>query len=73
MTDMEKLGFVVTRKPKQPVRIDSNDGWNNSGITIEYIKSKDKLRISGWYDGFVGIEGFTISGNELKQILGWEE
>jgi len=70
--EYERKKYKVTRKPGQPLRIDSDNGWGNSGVTLIYTKSRDEIDISGWYDGMVGIEGFTITGNELKQILGWD-
>jgi len=64
--------YAVTKKPGQPLRIDSDNGRSDSGVTLIYTKSLDEIDISGWYHGFVGVEGFTISGKELKEILGWE-
>lgn len=42
----------------------------SSGIQIEYIKSRDVLYISGYYDHFVGIEGTEISFKDFCERLG---
>jgi len=44
--------------------------FRSSGIQIEYIKSRDVLRISGYYDHIVGIEGTEISFREFCDRLG---
>lgn len=43
---------------------------DHSGISIEYIKSRDTFYVSGWYDTFVGIEGHEISRAEFEDRLG---
>lgn len=54
-----------------PKRIDfTNEDYAHSGITIEYIKSRDVLHVSGWYDTFVGIEGRDITRAEFERELG---
>lgn len=52
----------------KPMRIDIGDGV--SGIAIEYVKSKKRLDIFGFYDHFVGIEGDSISLAEFCEKLG---
>jgi len=46
------------------------NGYQTSGIQIEYIKSRDALYISGFYDNCVGIEGTKISFTEFCNRLG---
>lgn len=44
--------------------------WNDSsGIEIKYIKSRDSLYISGYYDHIVGIEGTEIKFKEFCNRL----
>ena len=46
-------------------------GDKHSGISIEYIKSKQMLNISGWYDGNTGLcEPVDISLKEFIKRLG---
>lgn len=45
-------------------------GYQSSGIQVEYIKSRDVLNISGFYDNFVGIEGTEISVKDFCDKLG---
>lgn len=47
----------------------------SSGISVEWTKSSDKLYISGWYDGCVGIEGqeFSLAAFLLKLGIGEKE
>jgi hypothetical protein len=42
----------------------------SSGIQISYIKSRDVLYISGFYDHFVGIEGTEIKFTDFCYQLG---
>jgi hypothetical protein len=46
------------------------EGYQTSGIQIEYIKSRDILNISGFYDNCVGIEGTEIPFTEFCDKLG---
>jgi len=46
------------------------EGYQSSGIEIEYIKSRDMLRISGWYDSMVGIESTEIAFKDFCERLG---
>jgi len=45
-------------------------GYQTSGIQIEYIKSRDVLYISGFYDNCVGIEGTEIKFKDFCDRLG---
>jgi hypothetical protein len=45
-------------------------GYQSSGIEIEYIKSRDVLRISGFYDLIVGIESTEMSVKDFCERLG---
>ena len=45
-------------------------GYQSSGIQIEYIKGRDMLRISGFYDAIVGIEGTEITVKDFCERLG---
>ena len=51
-------------------RIDLTPSYGGSGITIEYVKSRDVFYISGWYDSFVGIEGGVLTRAEFEERLG---
>lgn len=42
----------------------------SSGIEVEYIKSRDTLRIWGYFDHFVGIEGTEIPFKTFCDRLG---
>lgn len=57
---------MKTKKLELP----ENVPYQSSGIGIEYIKSRDVLYISGYYDHFVGIEGTEISFKEFCDRLG---
>lgn len=39
---------------------------SSSGICIDYIKSRKRIYISGWYDSCVGIQGDSL---ELKDFF----
>lgn len=41
-----------------------------SGVEVAYVKSRGVLRIGGWYDSFVGIEGEEISLRDFLFQLG---
>jgi hypothetical protein len=45
-------------------------GYQSSGIEIEYIKSRDTLRISGFYDSIAGIESTEITVKDFCRRLG---
>jgi len=47
-----------------------NSNFQSSGIQIQYIKTRDMLRISGWYDSIVGIEETEISFKDFCERLG---
>lgn len=51
-----------------------------SGVEVTYIKSRKLIRVGGWYDTMVGIEGFEkplgefldelgVSGTDLLRVL----
>ena len=46
------------------------DATENSGVRIEYVKSRKMLYIYGWYDGFVGIEHMAYTLDEFCKQLG---
>lgn len=46
------------------------DWGERSGITIEYVKSRDTFYVSGWYDSFVGIKGGVMTRAEFEERLG---
>ena len=52
-------------KPKQ-----ITFGGRFSGVTVEYVKSRDTFYVFGWYDSIVGIEGGEISRAEFERQLG---
>lgn len=56
-------------KPKELILPECRN-WQTSGIQIEYIKSRDVLYISGFYDSCVGIEGTEISVKDFCDRLG---
>jgi len=41
-----------------------------SGIKVEYVKSRNKIGIFGWYDTYVEIEGFEMDFDEFCEKLG---
>lgn len=45
-------------------------GDKHSGIQIEYVKSKKRFDIFGWFDEYAGIEGGSISLDEFKEFFG---
>lgn len=50
---------------------ESSDG--DDGIDITWVASKQRLDIHGWFDGFVGIEGGSITLREFFDRLGIKE
>ena len=55
----------------QPKRLDLPESDNTySGITIEYIKSRDMLLIHGHYDSYCGIAATKISFKDFCDRLG---
>jgi len=58
-----------------PKRVDfplNRDNWH-SGITIEWIKTRQTLNIHGFYDNFVGIEGTSVTLREFFDLFGITE
>ena len=45
-------------------------GKQSAGIQIEYIKRRDTLNISGFYDSFICITGTDISFKDFCNRLG---
>jgi len=45
---------------------------DRSGIKVEYVKSRNRIRIYGWYDTYVGIEGLEMDFDEFCIKLGIE-
>lgn len=43
---------------------------DRAGITVNYIKSRRVLDISGWYDSMVGIEGQRLTLREFFDRTG---
>lgn len=41
-----------------------------SGVTVEYDRETDRLRISGWYDDYCGIPASHIGLEEFLTLLG---
>jgi len=62
----------VSLMPKQ-IFIPENDSWRNSGISITWTPSAERIDISGWYDGIVGIEGTSMTLQEFIDKLGIKE
>jgi hypothetical protein len=46
---------------------------NRSGIEVTYIPRLGILRIGGWYDSMVGLDGGEFRLHELFQLLGITE
>ena len=46
---------------------------SNSGIGITWTKTTQRIAISGWYDGCVGIGGESLSLREFFDALGITE
>lgn len=57
----------------EPKSITFKTEWSGSGITIEYIKRRKVIRVSGWFDSFVGIPGGEMPLDEFLQVLGIKE
>lgn len=45
----------------------------NSGINITWTASAQRLDISGWYDGCVGISGTAITLSDFFELFGITE
>jgi hypothetical protein len=43
---------------------------DRSGVMVAYVKSRRLVRVGGWYDSFVGIEGFEKPLAEFLTELG---
>lgn len=43
---------------------------DRSGISIRHVRSKELICVHGWYDTFVGIEGFSMPLSEFLERLG---
>jgi hypothetical protein len=49
-----------------PTKIFIGPDWQlSAGISIEWTPTAQRLDISGWYDGMVGIEGESITLGEF--------
>jgi hypothetical protein len=46
---------------------------SRDGIDITWTPTAQRIDISGWYDGFVGIEGDSFSLREFFEALGITE
>lgn len=42
----------------------------NSGIRVNYVRTRRVVELYGWYDGFVGIEPVLLSLGEFCRTLG---
>jgi len=47
--------------------------WSSSGISITWVKSRQRIDVSGWYDSCVGIEGESFTLREFFDQLGISE
>ncbi len=54
----------------RPKKIVIPENATSEGVTIEYIKRRDVIIISGWYDHIVGIESTEISMRDFADRLG---
>jgi len=52
------------------IYLPAGDSGESSGISISWTQSTECLYISGWYDSFVGIEGTSMTLQELIDKLG---
>lgn len=57
----------------KPRKIFLPEDADESGIDVTYIKSANYLRISGWYDGCVGIFGGGMTLADFFSKLGITE
>jgi len=55
------------------MRFPSIKAGDRSGIEVVYVKSRRLIRVSGWYDSFVGIDGFEKSLADFLTELGITE
>jgi hypothetical protein len=46
---------------------------SHEGISIRWTRSRGALYVSGWYDGFVGIQGEEVPLREFLQRIGITE
>lgn len=44
-------------------------GDDSSGIDVTWTKSTQRIYISGWFDGFVGIQGESLTLKEFFDRL----
>jgi hypothetical protein len=53
-----------------PKKLHLGPDWQvSAGISIEWTPTSQRLDISGWYDGCVGIEGESLTLRELFDRL----
>jgi hypothetical protein len=52
-----------------PKKIYIGPEWQRTGSSIEWTPSTERLYISGWYDGMVGIEGESLTLREFLDRL----
>lgn len=60
-------GFTRTKDGNQTAFVTDRPG--NSGIKIIINKKDQSITVYGWYDSFVGIEGGTISMEEIQEAI----
>lgn len=51
----------------EPARVEFTEG-GRSGIVVEFTKSRGELRVWGWYDTCVGIQGGLLTLEELAAL-----
>lgn len=75
-TETRSYSIQKRRRPRVEVRLESRDAaysWRNfeprSGIQVTI--SRDGLKVFGWYDSMVGIEGYTIPWDEFDELREW--
>jgi hypothetical protein len=49
------------------------EGYRTAGIELNYVKKRQTLTISGWYDSFVGIEPTQLTLAQFFKRLGITE
>lgn len=46
------------------------DGGDNAGIDVTFTRSRQVIRLGGWYDGMVGIEGEALALADFFERVG---
>jgi len=70
---MSSEGEIMSLRKKREMYCPPDAEASRSGIKISYTMSNQAIAIFGWYDGFVGIEGESMTLREFFIRLGITE